>query len=113
MLGRSPESSSVLRKTPKNSDRPAYELTPADVPATSLLYDAPSKQEFTLRWSPDDGGPVREIIRQQWNFSPAGSTVEVEEYAVSLTAVSVLELEIEPDMAAGKAVATLTSLRVP
>ncbi len=31
-------------------------------------------QEFTIRWSAAEGGPPREIVRQQWNFSPAGST---------------------------------------
>jgi hypothetical protein len=80
-----------------------------------LRFDEPTSermQEFTLRWSSAHGGEAREIVRQQWNFSPAGSTVEVEEYLVSLEAVSVLELEIEPDVGRGNAVATLTSLRV-
>src|SRR5437867_4013453 len=27
-------------------------------------------QEFVLRWSPDGGHSFREIVRQQWNFSP-------------------------------------------
>src|ERR1700687_5904830 len=27
-------------------------------------------QEFVLRWSPDGGRSIREIVRQQWNFSP-------------------------------------------
>jgi hypothetical protein len=27
-------------------------------------------QEFVLRWSPDGGRSYREIVRQQWNFSP-------------------------------------------
>ena len=27
-------------------------------------------QEFTLRWSSVDGGQSKEIVRQQWNFSP-------------------------------------------
>jgi hypothetical protein len=30
-------------------------------------------QEFVLRWSAD-GKSFREIVRQQWNFSPSGST---------------------------------------
>jgi uncharacterized protein (DUF736 family) len=29
-------------------------------------------QEFTLRWSDEAAGPFREILRQQWNFSPQG-----------------------------------------
>ena len=27
-------------------------------------------QEFVLRWSADGGNSFREIVRQQWNFSP-------------------------------------------
>jgi hypothetical protein len=27
-------------------------------------------QEFVLRWSSDGGSRVKEIVRQQWNFSP-------------------------------------------
>ena len=30
--------------------------------------------------SDDSAGPFREIARQQWNFSPRGSTSEVEDY---------------------------------
>jgi hypothetical protein len=33
------------------------------------------KQEFTLHWSPVQGGTASEIIRQQWNFNPCGSTL--------------------------------------
>ncbi len=29
-------------------------------------------QEFVLRWSANGGNSFREIIRQQWNFSPSG-----------------------------------------
>jgi hypothetical protein len=29
-------------------------------------------QEFTLRWSSAAGAPSKEIVRQKWNFSPAG-----------------------------------------
>jgi hypothetical protein len=46
-------------------------------------------QEFTLRWSSANGGAWREIVRQQWNFSPAGSTSEVEDYWVNLADVTV------------------------
>ena len=30
-------------------------------------------QEFVLRWSPDGGQSYREIVRQQYNFSPPGA----------------------------------------
>ena len=66
-------------------------------------------QEFTLRWSPATGEPVNEIVRQQWNFSPTGSTTEIEDYAVDLNAVSVLELAIQPDIGRHEAVATLAA----
>ena len=69
-------------------------------------------QQFTLRWSPAAGGPAKEIVRQQWNFSPAGSTTEIEDYAVALDAVSGLELAIQPDLNRGEAVATLASWRL-
>ena len=68
-------------------------------------------QEFVLRWSPDGLG-FHEILRQQWYFSPGGSTVEVEDNAVDLTAVAVLELGITPDRSGGEARARLTALRV-
>jgi len=69
-------------------------------------------QEFTLRWLPIDGGAAKEIVRQQWNFSPTGSTTEVEDYQVSLENVSALELVIKPDLTRHEAVATLALWRL-
>jgi hypothetical protein len=74
--------------------------------------DSERTQEFTLRWSPALGGPATEIVRQRWNFSPAGSTTEIEDYAVDLDAVSVLELSIQPDISSREAVATLACWRL-
>src|SRR5438445_3997236 len=45
-------------------------------------------QEFVLRWSPDGGRSFREIVRQQWNFSPPDTVREVEEYQVELSDVT-------------------------
>src|SRR5580692_3742071 len=53
-------------------------------------------QEFVLRWSSDGGSSLKEIVRQQWNFSPPESVREVEEYQVELYNVTVLELLIKP-----------------
>ena len=64
-------------------------------------------QEFTLRWSAEPGGPFREIVRQQWSFSPHGSTSEVKDYQVGLDSVRALELELKPDLMPDKALATL------
>src|ERR1035438_1091071 len=69
-------------------------------------------QEFTLRWSPDGGRSFREIVRQQWNFSPPNSIRDVEEYRVELSGVNVLELVIVPDISGGVARASLKSLRL-
>jgi hypothetical protein len=69
-------------------------------------------QEFVLRWSPDGGRSFREIVRQQWNFSPPNTTREIEEYDVQLSDVTVLELIIVPDISRGAARASLKSLRV-
>src|SRR5690348_11973909 len=69
-------------------------------------------QEFVLRWSPDGGRSFREIVRQQWNFSPPNTTREIEEYNVQLSDVTVLELVIVPDISRGTACASLKSLRV-
>jgi hypothetical protein len=69
-------------------------------------------QEFVLRWSPGIGQAFREIVRQQWNFSPCGSTREVEDYAVDLSEVAVLELTIVPDTTDREARASLRSLRL-
>jgi hypothetical protein len=69
-------------------------------------------QEFTVRWSSAGGGPPQEIVRQQWNFSPTGSTTEVEDYTIDLKAVSLLELAIQPDIARHEAVASLAACRL-
>jgi hypothetical protein len=69
-------------------------------------------QEFVLQWSADKGGPFREIIRQQWNFSPPNVIREVEEYQLKLFDVTVLELTIVPDVSGGTARASLKSMRL-
>jgi hypothetical protein len=92
-----------------------------------LLFDQPQKlkrigvfeetetqrtQEFVLRWSPDHGRSYREIIRQQWNFSPPGTTREDEKYDVDLRQATLLELMIVPDQGGGTSRALLASLRL-
>ena len=69
-------------------------------------------QEFVLRWSSDGGSSFREIVRQQWNFSPPETIREVEEYQVELSNVTILELSIVPDTSGGPARASLKSLRL-
>ena len=70
-------------------------------------------QEFVLRWFSDGGHSFREIVRQQWNFSPPETTREIEDYQVELSDVTVLELVIVPDKSRGaRARASLKSLRL-
>ena len=69
-------------------------------------------QEYVLRWSSDGGQSFREIVRQQWNFSPLGATSETEDLQVELPAVTVLELTIVPDISGGNALASLEQLWV-
>ncbi len=63
-------------------------------------------QEIALRWKGSEGS-WREIVRQQWNFSPSGSTSQVESWQVQLDGLSELELKIRPEIGGGAAVASL------
>ena len=69
-------------------------------------------QEYLLRWSADGGHSFRDIVRQQWNFNPGGSSTETEDHHVDLSGVTTLELEIIPNIGGGNAVASLAQFRV-
>lgn len=69
-------------------------------------------QELVLAWSAVGGEARRQIVRQQWTFSPSGSTEESEDYRVDLGQVATLELTIVPDRSGGEARASLASLRL-
>ena len=69
-------------------------------------------QEFVLRWSPGSGTARREIVRQQYNFSPPDNTRELEDYVVDLDGLTILELEIIPDISGGGARASLAQVRL-
>ncbi len=66
-------------------------------------------QEFVLRAFTVDGG--REIVRQQFTFSPPTTAVEREDYAASLEGVTGLELSIIPAIDGIDAVAALKEWR--
>jgi len=59
--------------------------------------DVARTQQFTVRWSGYPSEPLKAVVRQQWNFSPDGSTAESEDYAIDLNGFSILELTIDPD----------------
>src|SRR6266705_2189177 len=72
----------------------------------------PAHKSSSCEWSSDGGSSFREIVRQQWNFSPPETKREVEEYQVELSNVTVLELIVVPNMSGGTARASLKSLRL-
>jgi hypothetical protein len=88
---------------------------PWSVRRIQLLFQEdqqPRTQEFVLRWSSDAGQSYREIVRQQYNFSPPGMTRELEDYMVNLVGVTALELRIVPDISGGDALASVAQLRI-
>ena len=111
-----------------SGDVPGWRAAAAGQQTIRLIFDHPQRlkcvsrvfqedqigrtQEFALRWSSDGGSTLKEIVRQQWNFSPPASTREVERYQVDLHNVNVLELVIKPDIAGGVARASLKNLRL-
>jgi len=130
----------ALAKVEVTSEDPAYPIESGLLPGPGwraaqpgpqivrLVFDAPQlikclhlefdeteltrTQQFVLRWSSDGGNSYQEIVRQQYNFSPAGATRECETYLVNLEDVTTLELDIMPDISGGPAHATLTQLRI-
>jgi hypothetical protein len=54
----------------------------------------------------------REIVRQQYNFSPPDNCRELEDYVVELDGLTILELDIIPDICDGGALASLAQLRL-
>lgn len=88
---------------------------PRNLKRIRLLFkelDEQRTQEFVLQWADSPEGPLREIARQQYNFSPPGTVQELEEFNVELKGLVVLELIIIPDIGGGAAHASLAELRV-
>jgi hypothetical protein len=88
---------------------------PQTLKCVSLVFEEDEiarTQEFVLRWSSNYGSTPKEIVRQQWNFSPPESIREVEQYQVELHNVKVLELVIKPDISGGLARASLKNFRL-
>jgi hypothetical protein len=97
-------------------------------PTVRLLFETPQRlrcirllfreekeartQEFVPRWSPTVDGSLREILRQQYHFSPSGATEEIEDYRVELEDVVALEVTIVPNISGGDAYASLAEFRL-
>ena len=67
-------------------------------------------QELQLSLSCDGGKTYRELLRQEFNFSPPGTTFEREKWTVTAQGVTHLRLVIKPDKGDKPCLATLTSL---
>jgi hypothetical protein len=67
-------------------------------------------QELSMSVSADGGRTYRELVRQEFNFSPPGATFERELWSASAVAATHLRLEIKPDKGGRAGRATLTSL---
>jgi hypothetical protein len=75
---------------------------------------AERSQEFAVYAG--SGNELKEVVRQQWSFSPNGSTEEIEDYTVNLSGITTLELRIDPDRShdpkMSQAYASLQSLKL-
>jgi hypothetical protein len=67
-------------------------------------------QELQLAISLDGGRTYCELLRQEYNFSPPGTTFEREEWVVASEGVTHLRLWIKPDKGNGPGRASLTAL---
>ena len=88
---------------------------PKDLRQIQLRFSEPlveRTQQFSLHWADCRTGPFRENVRQQWNFNPRNSTMELEDYKVDLHHVLILRLNIDPDLGKGQAFAELADWRV-
>lgn len=72
--------------------------------------DMSRTQEMDVSISGDGGHTYRELLRQEYTFSPPGTTFEHEEWSVNAEGVSHLRLRIKPDKGAKVCRATLTAL---
>jgi hypothetical protein len=80
----------------------AYEVEERDLERT---------QEVRIEVSSDGGQSYRQILVQEYNFSPRGSTYECETLGLDLRDTTHLRLIIVPNKS-GSGTATLTSLRL-
>ncbi len=102
MAGEPGEQTLILAfDTPQAIRRVALEVEETEVART---------QELQLAISTDGGTNYREVVRQEYNFSPPGAMFEREDWAVQVEGVTHLRLVIKPDKGGKPCRATITSL---
>ncbi len=115
----------AIRADPDSS---GWRAADAGVQTLRLLFDNPTRvrhiqllfretgnprtQEFVLHWRSGASAGVREIVRQQYHFSPPDSTEELEQYDVELDDLTELELTIIPEISGGPLQASLAQFRI-
>lgn len=81
-----------------------------------MIYDAQERsvertQELRVETSSDGGNRYRQILVQEYTFSPSGATCQHEEHWLNLPPITHLRLTVVPDKR-GAGVASLSSLRL-
>jgi hypothetical protein len=72
--------------------------------------DGPERvQEFVL-YAMTANQALKEVLRQQWTFSPGGSTHEIEDHPVELADITAIELQIDPGRHDKEKIASLHSI---
>jgi hypothetical protein len=72
--------------------------------------DVSRTQELQVAISRDGGHTYQTLLRQEYTFSPPGTTFEREEWAIPVEGVTHLQLVITPDKGGAPCYATLTTL---
>jgi hypothetical protein len=102
VAGESGEQAVILAfNTPQSIRRVALEIEEPEVART---------QELQLAVSTDGGRTYREVLRQEYNFSPPGTSFEREDWTLDAAGVTHLRLMIRPDKGSKPCRATITSL---
>ena len=108
----------ATRWTSARSDVTEQIVLEFDKPQTisRLAYEVEERtrertQEVRLEVSEDEGRTYRQVLVQEFNFSPTGATYQREDQRLNLHQISHLRLTIVPNKS-GSGTATLTSLRL-
>jgi hypothetical protein len=91
----------LLFDSPQTIRQIALEVEELDVSRT---------QELSVSVSSNGGQTYRELVRQEFTFSPPGTSFERELWSILAEGVTHLRLEIKPDKGGRVGRATLTSL---
>ena len=87
--------------------------TPQTIRRVVLEVEEPEvvrTQELQLTVSCDGGQTYRELVRQEYNFTPPGTTFEREDWTVMAEGVTHLRFWVKPDKGDKSCRATITSL---